>query len=184
MMPSGAAAEEVKEPRQIELSSLGSSSKEDVVDHSLFADGLGVGLIRPPTNRGLFASPICCSDHRISEWEWLSIGGPLYKFVFGAEQSPIPDISFKHWIPHPYEVKMCGLEKRLQTFYGRWPKQMAQIPIEMAKAGFYFTGEGDKCMTFCCGLIVYQWNHYDDPLKEHKKHKPECFLPKLLEKSN
>jgi hypothetical protein len=59
---------------------------------------------------------------------------------------------------------------------------MAQNPEDLTRAGFFYTGEGDKCTTFCCGGNVFQWNHFDDPLKEHRKHFPKCMLPFLLEK--
>lgn len=167
---------------QIELSS---SLCEDVVDSSLFHEEKQNGLFGLPKPKGLceFSLTHCCNDHKNTVWEWVSTGTtPLYKFVFGSNQSYISVSALKHRIPNPVHGNMISFSKRRQTFGDRWPKQMYQIPSELARAGFFYTGEGDKCKTFCCGSFVNQWDHRDEAVEEHQKHAPTCWLPRLLEK--
>lgn len=158
---------------QIELSS---SLCEDVVDSSLFHGGAVKG------NNEMYSERHCCKYHRNTEWEWVPKGNtPLYKFVFGQDQGYISDSTFKHGIPNPVHVGMMSFEKRKETFVNTWPKQIYQIPRDLARAGFFYTGRGDKCTTFCCGRSVYQWDHRDDAVREHMKYSPTCLIPKLLE---
>ena len=59
-------------------------------------------------------------------------------------------------------------EQRLKTFYN-WPKQMIPDKYTLAKAGYLYTGQGDKVMCFQCGVCVYDWERTDDPWAEHYK---------------
>jgi hypothetical protein len=126
----------------------------------------------------------CCDTHRSSVWNWAGKDSaePLHRFVFGNGHCFIAPSSLRHLIPNPKSPTMIGMKNRLATFWGVWPKQMAQNPEDMAKAGFFFNQTGDSCTTFCCGLRLKQWNHWEDPIKEHKKHSPACFLPNILGK--
>lgn len=44
----------------------------------------------------------------------------------------------------------------------------------LAKAGFLYTGQGDKTTCFQCGVSIYDWERTDDAWKEHKKWSPNC----------
>ncbi|VDH97946.1 baculoviral IAP repeat-containing protein 5 [Mytilus galloprovincialis] len=60
---------------------------------------------------------------------------------------------------------------RLASF-GNWPK--TQTPADLASAGFFYTGTGDVVKCFSCGKRIYQWEPYEIPWMEHKKHSPNC----------
>ena len=45
----------------------------------------------------------------------------------------------------------ANMSARLQSF-NSWPKSLSQKPTLLAKAGFYYTGTGDRVCCFCCGL--------------------------------
>lgn len=56
------------------------------------------------------------------------------------------------------------------------------IILQMAEAGFYWTGtkrENDTATCFVCGKTLDGWESEDDPWKEHLKHAPQCEFVKL-----
>lgn len=77
----------------------------------------------------------------------------------------------KEWIPD--NVGMIRYQDRLKTFQ-YWPIQMRQIPTDLAKSGFYYTGQGDKVTCFHCGITVLNWEFSDIVNIEHKKHSIHC----------
>ena len=45
----------------------------------------------------------------------------------------------------------------------------------LAGAGFHYTGKGDKVECDSCKLVLDQWEIFDSPLEQHKKHsKGDC----------
>ena len=73
----------------------------------------------------------------------------------------------------PFNTSMVKLNNRLNSFK-KWPIQMVQRPIDLARSGFYYTTEGDKLTCFLCGISVLNWESTDLPNLEHKKHSPNC----------
>ncbi|XP_036388335.1 baculoviral IAP repeat-containing protein 7 [Megalops cyprinoides] len=71
------------------------------------------------------------------------------------------------------EPRMRSEEERFRTFQD-WPSDAPVTAVDLAKAGFYFLGPGDKVQCFCCGGILRYWVHGDSPLGEHKRHFPMC----------
>ena len=59
---------------------------------------------------------------------------------------------------------------RLITFSDTWPKECPVKPLDLAKAGFYFTNSGDTVKCFSCGQSLSHWQPDDDPYTEHKTH--------------
>ena len=116
-------------------------------------------------------------------WDTLAMDKDITDHVFGLYYMYIPNSAFTDYLKAVKHFDKSNYLKRLETFYVQnWPKQMAQDPSSLAKAGFFYSGMGDKCYTFCCGVGVHQWNHFDDPWKEHMKWAPFCNLPKLVGK--
>jgi len=68
--------------------------------------------------------------------------------------------------------RMKSERERLASF-NNWPIPCIS-PRELAKYGFYYTGERDlvKC-TFCKGIVA-GWQEGDLPLNEHRRHFPRC----------
>ena len=60
---------------------------------------------------------------------------------------------------------------RLQSFKS-WPKSMAQTPLALAEAGFFYTGTGDKVSCFSCGLRPINWKTQDNIWKVHRVYSP------------
>lgn len=72
-------------------------------------------------------------------------------------------------------------EDRLKTFI-YWPEQLIPNKQSLSKAGFYYTGIGDKVTCFCCGVTLHQWKTTDQPWEEHMKYSEQCDYIKMTGK--
>ncbi|KAM6363203.1 baculoviral IAP repeat-containing protein 1 [Pluvialis apricaria] len=71
---------------------------------------------------------------------------------------------------------------RLDSFK-TWP---AEAPVEataLAKAGFFYTGEGDKVQCFNCARCLQECEEGDDPMEQHAKWFPDSNCLEVLGKS-
>ena len=64
-------------------------------------------------------------------------------------------------------------EKRLKSF-NEWPRSMKQKPVDLAAAGFFYTGRGDQTLCFQCGGGLKDWEDEDDPWEQHALWFPKC----------
>uniref|UniRef100_A0A3B3VB18 RING-type E3 ubiquitin transferase n=1 Tax=Poecilia latipinna TaxID=48699 RepID=A0A3B3VB18_9TELE len=71
------------------------------------------------------------------------------------------------------EPRMREEAERLRTFQN-WPADAPVASGDLAKAGFFFLGSGDKVQCFCCGGVLRFWEQGDSPAVEHKRHFPTC----------
>uniref|UniRef100_A0A3B5LIP3 RING-type E3 ubiquitin transferase n=1 Tax=Xiphophorus couchianus TaxID=32473 RepID=A0A3B5LIP3_9TELE len=71
------------------------------------------------------------------------------------------------------EPRMREEVERLRTFQN-WPADAPVASGDLAKAGFFFLGSGDKVQCFCCGGVLRFWEQGDSPAVEHKRHFPTC----------
>ncbi|XP_026319004.1 baculoviral IAP repeat-containing protein 7-B isoform X2 [Hyposmocoma kahamanoa] len=62
---------------------------------------------------------------------------------------------------------------RLSTF-ANWPASAPVDPIRIAKAGFFYTGEGTEVQCFSCGGKISQWNYGDQVMTRHRNMEPNC----------
>ncbi len=72
--------------------------------------------------------------------------------------------------------QMHDATKRLDTFSGKWRKSHVVKPEELARVGFYFTGDRDKVACAYCGVKLLNWQPGDTAYSEHFKHSPNCPL--------
>jgi len=75
-------------------------------------------------------------------------------------------------------VKLKYAEERLKTFT-HWPKYLRPGKIALAKAGFVYTGRGDRVQCFSCKTVLCAWAPSDDPWAEHYKWFKDCEFLKL-----
>ena len=72
--------------------------------------------------------------------------------------------------PH-YQVH----EHRLNSFIDRlWPISLHQNEVTLAKAGLFYSGNGDIVIDAFCGTHFYRWFPNDDPITGHKKFNKKC----------
>lgn len=63
-------------------------------------------------------------------------------------------------------------DERLKS-YVKWSVHFMK-PEQLAKAGFYYTGSGDRVKCIFCSGMLQGWEKCDIPLEEHVKHFPHC----------
>ncbi|NXN91272.1 XIAP ligase, partial [Rhinopomastus cyanomelas] len=62
---------------------------------------------------------------------------------------------------------------RLETFVG-FPPDCPVLAAALARAGFVYTGEGDKVKCFSCHTTVERWEPGDSAVERHKNLSPNC----------
>ena len=70
-------------------------------------------------------------------------------------------------------------DDRISTF-ATWLKSHPIPAQRYVKAGFYYSGEGDKVICPWCNLNFTEWETYDIPMEEHQKHSPYCAFVLML----
>ncbi|KFQ11289.1 Baculoviral IAP repeat-containing protein 7-B [Haliaeetus albicilla] len=73
----------------------------------------------------------------------------------------------------PEYPEMVTEEMRLSTFQN-WPQYTDMHPEQLARAGFFYTGQDDVVRCFYCDGGVRNWSFGDDPWREHAKWYPGC----------
>ncbi|XP_034658555.1 LOW QUALITY PROTEIN: death-associated inhibitor of apoptosis 1 [Drosophila subobscura] len=68
---------------------------------------------------------------------------------------------------------------RLRTFE-EWPRNLKQKPIQLAEAGFFYTGVGDRVRCFSCGGGLKDWDDNDEPWEQHALWLSQCRFVKLM----
>ena len=65
-----------------------------------------------------------------------------------------------------------------------WPKSHPIRPDALTRAGFLYTGEGDKVTCPWCKISLIEWETYDIPMDEHKRHAPTSEFVKMIMPKN
>jgi baculoviral IAP repeat-containing protein 7/8 len=68
---------------------------------------------------------------------------------------------------------------RVHTF-NEWPIDAKKSKLQLAQAGFYYTGKGDRVICFSCGGGFKDWEEDNDPWEKHAKYYSECEYLKLM----
>ncbi|CAB3387125.1 Hypothetical predicted protein [Cloeon dipterum] len=74
----------------------------------------------------------------------------------------------------PLNPKYATLKNRIDSFKDAWPKSLSQMPEELARAGFFYHGVGDRVICFLCNLGLKDWDTKDDPIDQHCKWNSNC----------
>ncbi|CAL8364816.1 unnamed protein product [Lota lota] len=74
--------------------------------------------------------------------------------------------------PVCHNPSMRREQERLDSFHA-WTVSII-TPGELAKAGFYFLGQGDRVACFSCGGQLSNWEPGDRAVSEHQRHYPNC----------
>ncbi|XP_010147747.1 PREDICTED: baculoviral IAP repeat-containing protein 7 [Eurypyga helias] len=96
-----------------------------------------------------------------------TVDGQLLSLLQGidSEETALPN--------EPEYPEMVTEEMRLTTFQN-WPQYTDMHPEQLARAGFFYTGQGDTVRCFYCDGGVRNWSFGDDPWREHAKWYPGC----------
>uniref|UniRef100_A0A4W6D843 Baculoviral IAP repeat containing 2 n=1 Tax=Lates calcarifer TaxID=8187 RepID=A0A4W6D843_LATCA len=77
-----------------------------------------------------------------------------------------------HQRPTCHNPSMRREQDRLDSFHS-WTLSII-TPGELAKAGFYYLGQGDRVACFSCGGQLSNWEPGDRAVSEHQRHYPNC----------
>lgn len=64
-------------------------------------------------------------------------------------------------------------QERLNTFID-WPHMDILKPEDLAEVGFYYLRSSDYTACIFCDVVVYNWENYDTPKREHQRLSPRC----------
>uniref|UniRef100_A0A182YU28 Uncharacterized protein n=1 Tax=Biomphalaria glabrata TaxID=6526 RepID=A0A182YU28_BIOGL len=96
------------------------------------------------------------------------------KFSSGSVLQPVTrDTDSKISGERPKHIQYANLANRLSSFV-KWPQEHYIHPIQLATAGFYFTGDEDCARCFYCGGGLRNWDVEDDVWEEHARWFPKC----------
>ncbi|XP_045499130.1 baculoviral IAP repeat-containing protein 3-like isoform X2 [Colias croceus] len=82
-------------------------------------------------------------------------------------------------MPGPVHSRYVSEAARLRTF-ADWPRSMRQKPEELAEAGFFYTGQGDKTKCFYCDGGLKDWENDDVPWEQHARWFSRCAYVQLV----
>ncbi|XP_043927008.1 baculoviral IAP repeat-containing protein 2-like isoform X2 [Protopterus annectens] len=88
-----------------------------------------------------------------------------------AISAAVENLNLLH-MPCLHNADMSSEEARIKSFHS-WPLTFLSSE-ELAKAGFYFVGPGDKVACFSCGGQLKNLEPRDDVVSEHRRHYPDC----------
>ncbi|NXN34935.1 BIR7B protein, partial [Rhinoptilus africanus] len=77
-------------------------------------------------------------------------------------------------LPNEPEYPEMVTEEMRQSTFQNWPRYAGMRPEQLARAGFFYTGQDDVVRCFYCGGDVRNWSYSDDPWREHAKWYPGC----------
>ncbi|XP_076024301.1 baculoviral IAP repeat-containing protein 2 [Genypterus blacodes] len=77
-----------------------------------------------------------------------------------------------HQRPTCHNPSMCREQERLESFHA-WTLSTITAG-ELARAGFYHLGQGDRVACFSCGGQLSNWEPGDRAVSEHQRHYPNC----------
>lgn len=79
------------------------------------------------------------------------------------------------------EYSLFALKSMRLLSFQTWLSYMSQKPEDLAEAGFFYTGVGDRTMCFHCGGGLKDWEENDEPVQEHALWFSQCaYIRRLL----
>lgn len=79
----------------------------------------------------------------------------------------------------PAHPRLATVAARLRTFED-WPRCIEQRPEQLAEAGFFYTGRGDKTLCFYCDGGLKDWEVGDVPWEQHARWFGDCKFVRLV----
>jgi baculoviral IAP repeat-containing protein 7/8 len=89
------------------------------------------------------------------------------------------DIDHSIKLSHPTHREYVEKSSRLKSFE-EWPKYIKQRPEELAEAGFYYVGIGDRTRCFYCSIEIKDWAPEDTAWEEHARWLDKCAYLRLM----
>ncbi|AIE47772.1 iap-3 [Peridroma alphabaculovirus] len=74
----------------------------------------------------------------------------------------------------PLHKGLVDLQARIDSFAGRWPENRRPTPWQLADAGFFYAGPGDRVMCFYYNCSMCAGGPDQEPWYEHARWFPSC----------
>ena len=72
---------------------------------------------------------------------------------------------------------------RLSTF-SSWPETAKASPVQLARVGLYYNGDGDTTVCYRCSSLLNNWKEGDDPVEIHRRRSSNCSVVYGNDKEN
>jgi baculoviral IAP repeat-containing protein 7/8 len=82
-------------------------------------------------------------------------------------------------MPGPVHPQYSTMAARCSSFKD-WPRCMRQKPEDLAEAGFFYTGQGDKTKCYYCDGGLKDWENDDIPWEQHARWFDRCAYVQLV----
>ncbi|XP_026319133.1 baculoviral IAP repeat-containing protein 3 isoform X1 [Hyposmocoma kahamanoa] len=122
------------------------------------------------------------SDHQRWAPQCPFLKGPSAVEPVGRDECGVrapPTTTSAIQMPGPVHPKYASQAARLRTFKD-WPRCMRQKPEDLADAGFFYTGQGDKTKCFYCDGGLKDWEEDDIPWEQHARWFKRCAFVLLV----
>ncbi len=141
--------------------------------HSAFSPLRNIAILQlsAPATTGASTTAASSSGQIEEQVGYLNMGFSNLALSSPISSRGVEDMS--HQRPPAYHnPSMHREQERLDTFKN-WT--LATVtPAELAKAGFYYLGQGDRVACFSCGGQLSNWEPGDRAVSEHQRHYPNC----------
>nr|UIX56245.1 IAP3 [Hyphantria cunea nucleopolyhedrovirus]UIX56391.1 IAP3 [Hyphantria cunea nucleopolyhedrovirus] len=119
-----------------------------------------------------------CAFCKVEIMRWLEGDDPAVDHKRWAPQCPfingaVSNREEDQFLTRPVHPKYATEIARLRTFV-EWPRGLKQRPDELAEAGFFYTGQGDKTKCFYCDGGLKDWEADDEPWRLHARWFERC----------
>lgn len=121
---------------------------------------------------------VMCPFCRSEGFRWQAVDDPIADHLKWNPLCQFFDFDDIFFISRPpvYKDKITNAS-RLVTFKD-WPIAMKQTPADLTKAGFFYTGFGDRIKCFHCGVEVKNLLPNDDIQERHASMSSKCLFLK------
>ena len=153
------------------------SEQSDSTDSSMKESDIVKPAAKPSSNSDMEGFSLS-NNHQI---RYAFKNPPTYTFGHNAMNQPslLKNSVFNDYILRCDPLVYQKYVTRFET-YRTWPKSYPVRPEQLSRAGFVFTGEGDKVICPWCKIKLIEWEPYDLPFKEHRRHSTSCDFLKML----
>ncbi|XP_065218477.1 E3 ubiquitin-protein ligase XIAP-like [Planococcus citri] len=95
---------------------------------------------------------------------------PTCRYINEKEGEHFAD-EVRNTVKNEYKME----ESRLSSFDDFWPQSATKTPQQLARAGFFNTGDiDDEVQCFECGITIMNWKADDDVWFKHTRQNPKC----------
>lgn len=102
--------------------------------------------------------------------------------TISGRPSPVRSVVYENTprFYNPLTTSHLEIEANRLSTFREWPTQMKMKPTELADAGFFYTGLGDRVQCFSCGGGLKNWEENDVAWEQHALWYPNCEYLKLV----